>query len=72
MKLFAGSFGVLWLLLLIIGAAAWIHGIILAFSASVVLGIICFFLEVPYPVFAVVYWVSGLNLAQMIVDFFSK
>ncbi|MBY0359621.1 MAG: hypothetical protein K2W82_16570 [Candidatus Obscuribacterales bacterium] len=64
--IFAGGlFGfVCWLVAL----AAWIHGIILAFSASVLLGIICFFIQAPFPIFSIAYWITGIDLAQRIVD----
>lgn len=61
-----------WLALIVFVAAAWIQGIVLAFSASVVLGIVCIFLEVPFPVFAFVYWATGVNLAQRIVEAFPQ
>lgn len=67
-KLFAGAFGLVWLVLAIVGVAAWIHGIVLAFSASVLLGIICIFIEIPFPVFAIAYWITGTDLAQKIVE----
>jgi len=68
MKWFAGTFGLVWLVLVIVGIVAWIHGIVLAFSASVLLGIICIFIEVPFPVFAIAYWITGVDLAQRIVE----
>lgn len=68
MKWFAGTFGLVWLVLVIVGIVAWIHGIVLAFSASVLLGIICIFIEVPFPVFAIAYWIAGVDLAQRIVE----
>lgn len=67
MKIFAG-FGLIWLVCVIIGLAAWVKGIVLAFSASVLLGIICIFLEVPFVIFGLVYWVTGIDLAQRIVQ----
>lgn len=68
MKLFAGAFGLVWLALVIVMIAAWVHGIVLAFSASVLLGIICIFIEIPFPVFAIAYWITGVDLAQKIVE----
>ena len=68
--------GAIWMLVVIavglIGAVAWVHGIILAFSASVVLGIVCIFLEVPFVIFGLVYWFTGNDLAQQIVEYFSR
>lgn len=60
--------GIIWLALFIVGLAAWIHGIVLAFSASVLLGIICIFIEIPFPVFAITYWITGVDLSQKIVE----
>ena len=53
MKIFAGAFGLVWLAGIIAVFVAWIQGIVMAFSASVLLGIICIFIEVPFPVFAI-------------------
>jgi hypothetical protein len=68
MKIFAGAFGIVWLLVAILAIAGWVQGIVLAFSASIVLGIVCIFLEVPFVVFGLAYWVTGVDLAQRIVD----
>jgi hypothetical protein len=68
--LFAGSFGLVWLVVTIAAIACWVHGIVLAFSASVVLGIVCIFLEVPFVIFGLVDWVAGVDLAQRIVQAF--
>jgi hypothetical protein len=48
----------------------WIKGVIMAFSASVLLGIVCLFVEIPYLLFSVAYWVTGVDLAQRIVHAF--
>lgn len=66
--LFSGAFAIVWIVLFAVGIAAWIHGIVLAFSASVLLGIICLFIEIPFPVFAIAYWITGIDLAQKIVE----
>lgn len=55
------------LALIVVCIASWIHGLVLTFKASIILGIICLFLAVPFPLFAVVYWVSGVDLAERIV-----
>ncbi len=68
MKIFAGAFGLVWLALAIATLACWVHGIVLAFSASVVLGIVCIFLEVPFIIFGLVDWVAGVDLAQRITE----
>lgn len=65
-KAFLGA-GIFYVLLVIAAIVAWIHGIVLAFQASVLLGIICIFLEVPFPIFALAYWFTGVDLAQRIV-----
>lgn len=68
MKIFAGAFGLVWLVVAIATIACWVHGIVLAFQASVVLGIVCIFLEVPFIIFGLVDWVAGVDLAQRIVQ----
>lgn len=68
-----GVAGILFVLVLsVLSAALWIKGIVLAFSASVLLGIICIFIQVPFPVFAAAYWLCGVDLAQKIVDAFPQ
>lgn len=47
---------------------AWFYGLILAFRAHVILGIICFFIEPSYIIFAFVKWFTGIDLATMIVE----
>jgi len=48
--------------------SASIHGLILAFSASIILGIIVLIIE-PMPlIFGAVYWLTGVDLAQKIID----
>lgn len=43
-----------------------LHGLVLAFSASIVLGIIALIFE-PLPlVIGLVYWVTGTNLPQVV------
>lgn len=71
MKVIFGA-GIFYLLLVITAAVAWIQGIVLAFKASVVLGIICIFVELPFPIFALVYWFTGVDLAQRIVTAFPQ
>lgn len=51
---------------------AWVYGLILAFRAHIILGIVCFFIEPAYVIFAVVKWLTGDDLAQKIVDYFSN
>jgi hypothetical protein len=64
--LFAGTFGLLWLVVTVVTVIAWFKGLVMAFSASVILGIVCFFLQVPFPIFAIAYWLTGVDLAQRI------
>ncbi len=59
-----------YLLITLFVVAAWVQGVCLAFSASVTLGIVCFVIEVPLPIIGVVYWVTGVDLAQKIVEAF--
>lgn len=47
---------------------AFVHGIILAFSAHWLLGIVCTLLAQPCIIFAFVYWFTGVNLAPVIVS----
>ena len=68
MKVLGCTCGPIALLLGIVAVIAWIQGIVLAFSASVLLGIICIFVEVPFPLFAIVYWLTGTDLARLIVE----
>lgn len=68
MTLFADVFGIVLLALVVLAILCWVHGIVLAFSASIWLGIVCTFLAVPFLVFGLVYWVAGVDLAQWIVD----
>lgn len=58
---------------LIVGClAATIHGLVLAFRASIVLGIICFFISPAYLIFGLVKWFAGVDLAQLIVERFKE
>lgn len=67
-------FAILWMLFIVVvglvSFAAWLHGLILAFRASIIFGIICFLVHVPFVVFGVVYWITGIDLAKEIVDWF--
>lgn len=47
--------------------ASFIHGLVLTFKSSIILGIICLFLCVPYSLIAVVYWITGVDLAERVV-----
>lgn len=65
-----GGFTLIELLVLMVGILAflaYLHGIYLAFAASILLGIICIFLEVPFFIFGITYWFAGVDLAQTIV-----
>lgn len=52
--------------------AATIHGLVLAFRASIILGIICFFISPAYLIFGLVKWLAGVDLAQLIVERFKE
>lgn len=67
MSIIAGLFGLLVLAFYIFCVIAWVRGIIMVFSASVLLGIVCLFLQAPFPVFAIAYWITGVDLAERIV-----
>ncbi|MBZ0186015.1 MAG: hypothetical protein K8F91_07135 [Candidatus Obscuribacterales bacterium] len=58
--------------LAIVCILAWFYGLILAFRASVVLGIICFFIEPSYVIFGLVKMFAKLDLAKLIVEKFSQ
>ena len=47
-------------------------GLVLAFRASIVLGIICFFISPAYLIFGLVKWFAGVDLAQLIVERFKE
>ncbi len=55
---------VIWISLI----AAWVHGVILSFSASTVLGIVCLFLPPIEIVFGLARWFAGVDLAARIVQ----
>lgn len=52
--------------------AATIHGLVLAFRASIILGIICLFISPAYLIFGLVKWFAGVDLAQLIVERFKE
>lgn len=47
--------------------AAWLHGLVLSFRSSIILGVICLFLAVPYALIGLLYWATGIDLAQRTV-----
>lgn len=47
---------------------AWIQGFIMTFSASFLLGVLTFFVQVPYPLIAILYWITGIDLPKAIVN----
>lgn len=53
--------------LMLVCIASFVHGLVLSFKSSIILGILCLFLAIPYPLIAVVYWVSGVDLAERVV-----
>lgn len=54
---------------LVITAA--LHGAILAFKASIILGIVCLILQLPLPVFGFAMWFFKVDLARMFVNWVS-
>ena len=72
MELIGAGMVLVWMVVAVLVAIAWIHGLVLAFRAHVVLGVICLFIEPAYIVFALVMWVSGKDLAGDIVAYFSR
>jgi hypothetical protein len=61
-EFFAGL-GLVWLAFIFVGFIAWVQGIYMVFHASLALGIISIFFEVPYVMESVVYWITGYNIA---------
>ena len=61
-SLFLGA-GIVFMSLWVLAIVAWIQGIVMIFHASIVLGIISLFFQVPYFVESVVYWVTGYDIA---------
>jgi hypothetical protein len=58
---------ILMLSLVLVGIGFSITGFVIAFSASVILGIACFVVP-PMPfVFGAAYWLFGINLAAKII-----
>lgn len=72
MELFAILVFVCYAALIVGCLAATIHGLVLAFRASIVLGIICFFISPAYLIFGLVKWFAGVDLAQLIVERFKE
>ena len=70
MEVIIGGYFIFVLLLVVVCAAAWLQGLILAFKANVILGIVCLFLEPSYIIFGVVYWFTRVNLAEKIMGLF--
>lgn len=67
------GFIALWSIMMLVGLGilgASIHGLILAFSTSILFGLLVLFVE-PLPlVIGLVYWFTGTNLAEKIVEWF--
>lgn len=72
MELAALLIFVVYALLIVVTVVAWFQGLILAFRASVILGIICFFIAPSYLIFGLVKWFAKVDLAQLIVDKFNE
>lgn len=62
----------LWLGLVATMIVGWFYGIYLAFSASILLGIIVFLVEPSPLVIGLVMLFFHKNLAQMIIDFLNQ
>ncbi len=62
-----GASAVLYLVTWIGLIAAWIHGAVLSFSASTVLGIICLFVPPAEVIFGLAKWFADVDLATRIV-----
>lgn len=68
----AGVIALLYVVLLVAVIAAWFQGLILAFRANVILGVICFLLHAPLVLIGVVYWLFGFNIPQALMEALGK
>jgi hypothetical protein len=59
--------GLIYLFVVLFLFAMAIYGVYLAFSASILLGIICLFLSPAYSVFGFLMFFFGINLPALIV-----
>jgi hypothetical protein len=66
------SFAILFIVFSLICVALTVHGLYLAFSASIILGIVAFFVEPAPLIFSLVYLVWGKNLPEMIVKWLAS
>jgi hypothetical protein len=53
---------------LILALCIWIEGLIMCFHASVVIGIVGLFTQVPFGLEALVYWFTGYDIALHIAQ----
>jgi hypothetical protein len=67
-----GSAMLVYILLLVAGLALTIHGLYLAFSASIVLGIIVLIVEPSPLIISLVYIAFGKNIPQMILQWLNS
>ncbi|MBX9724721.1 MAG: hypothetical protein K2X81_25170 [Candidatus Obscuribacterales bacterium] len=65
---FIAGLGALELVVAVVTICAWVQGIIMVFKASLVLGIVSLFFQVPYCIEALVYWVTGYDIALHIAQ----
>lgn len=68
----AGGFFLLIALFIIVNIVAWVVGIVLAFRASIILGIICLFLHVPFVLFGWVKLIGKVDLADRVAKAFPE
>lgn len=68
----AGVVVLLYVVLLVAVIAAWFQGLILAFRANVILGVVCFLLHAPLVLIGVIYWLFGFNIPQALMDALRK
>ena len=57
----------LYIVLLVVFVAAWIHGLVLAFRANIFLGILCLFTQVPLVLIGLIYWIFGFDIPGALV-----
>lgn len=48
--------------LIIVLLVAWVQGLILAFRANIILGILCLLVQVPLLPIGLIYWIFGFDI----------
>ncbi|MBP9093197.1 hypothetical protein KBI23_19395 [bacterium] len=53
--------------LIIVLLVAWVQGLVLAFRAHILLGILCLLVQVPLVLIGVIYWIFGFDIPAALV-----